>query len=115
MEHVIGTLARARQDAQKFANKTGMTVMIYRSTLRDGQPDEPAFYGVCGTLPVFAERIELIYPNDKRAQRLAALEVLWADLQYIIVMPVIVIHVYVKKKYILMTTIWQMVMPNRMN
>jgi len=61
MAHKVGTLLYAKEEAQKLANKTGSSVIIYRSQLRQ---DEPEVYGVHYTLPVFSERVgERIYPK----------------------------------------------------
>jgi hypothetical protein len=55
------TLAQATAQAQKTANESGSSVLIYRATYNLTQP---ARYGVAFTLPMWGERIgERVYPE----------------------------------------------------
>jgi hypothetical protein len=59
----IRTLTQAQTRAQEVANRTGSSVLVYRSLLREDEED----YGTAFTLPSFAERIgERIYPEERQ-------------------------------------------------
>ncbi len=57
----LRTLKQARRRAQEVANKTGNSVIVYKSTVRDDELD----FGAALTLPVFAEPTgERYYPQE---------------------------------------------------
>lgn len=60
---VTFSLEAAQASAQKMADMTGNSVLVYRSLVSDviGNP----VYGVAYTLPIYGERVgERIYPTD---------------------------------------------------
>jgi hypothetical protein len=62
MEHPKLSLEAVQASAQKRADTTGSSVLVYRSLL--AETSKPV-YGVAFTLPMWGERVgERIYPRD---------------------------------------------------
>lgn len=61
------TYEAAKKKAFRIANDTGNSVLIYKSTLPNGEDTEE--YGVAFTLPAFANRVgDRVYPESRRLQ-----------------------------------------------